>query len=89
MRSDELSLHDLCALSFQGSNRVCSGGIADLPVAGCMWTTGHAVHSNVLNSTVSPIFKVKKSPVANIEAFYDIILLCKTCLVFLVVRQFD
>ena len=44
------------ALSFRGHIHVCGGGIAGLPVAGFVWTTGYAVRSDVLDSTVSPIF---------------------------------
>ena len=37
---------------------VCGGGITGLAVTGFIWTTGHTVHSNVLDSTVSPFFAI-------------------------------
>ena len=36
------------------------GGVAGLPVAGFVWATGYAIHSHVLDSTVSPIFAMYK-----------------------------
>lgn len=47
-----------------------SQGIAGLSVAGLMWTTGYTVHSDVLDSTISPIFTMyKKLPVMNVSTF--------------------
>ena len=56
MRLEELSSQHPYALSFQESIHVRDRNISGLPVTGLMWTTGHAIRSNVLNSTAhSPI----------------------------------
>ena len=54
--SDKLSSQYPYAFELSRNIHACGGDIAALPVAGFVCTTGYAVHSDVLNSTVSPIF---------------------------------
>ena len=61
MRSVELSSQHPYALSFQGNIHACGRGIDGVPVAGFVWTTSYAVRSDVLDSTVSPIFAMQQN----------------------------